>query len=382
MALPTFLAQIAFASNFYDAPVWTDVTDYLLSAQTRRGRGGPVEVCNPGEASFVFNNSSGDWDPDDPLGPFYGSLRPNKVIRLSATVGATTQTLFTGYINSMPTTWPDGSDFSVCAVSATDRCKQLARMAVSQVRVEETATARITSLLSSVTYKTINTDAYASRTLAAHTYAMDDPLSAAQEAARSDGGVLFVDSAGTVVFQSHAFRSSNARATTSQGRFGNDATSIPCEPDLTRDVNDALMANRVRLTDAAGVEHVYTDAPAGLVDGEIELDLGSTLLSDTTEADQRAEDMRDLLVDAKPRWAGITLDNLGSEAAAAQSLVREISDRVTVAFIHPGQTTGTAREQWIESVSHSVVLDGTPQWMTTFGLSGLPFAASNGRTAL
>jgi len=39
----------------------------------RRGKDGPIDSANPGTATIVLNNASGNYDPDNPASPFAGT---------------------------------------------------------------------------------------------------------------------------------------------------------------------------------------------------------------------------------------------------------------------------------------------------------------------
>lgn len=373
---PDVLVQVAFTSQATDTtPSWDDLTGFCFGFETSRGReNADPEQFPPGEAVILLDGTDGEFDPDNGSSPYDGYIRPNRQVRVTATVSATPYVLHTGFADSWRRTWPEGADNSMTELSSTDRFKILARKTVTYSASAEDADARVENLLDaagvSATDMIINTDTYAARTLIAHPYDGDDAFQAAQDAARADGGQMFVNGTGSVVFQTVAFRQvgGNTRARNSQARFGNDATSLPVGDDLDPTVDDMLMANVVTVTDGAGTVHTSTpDATAEAEDGTLVLDLGATLL-DPADAPDRVNDVLNLRKNPTPRYDSLVVDLLTlSSADQATVLGLEISDRITVAVIPPGQAAGTERDQWIESIAHEVEMGRS--WMVTFGLS-------------
>lgn len=382
---PDLLAQVAFTSQATDTtPTWVDLSGRVAGLQTTRGRQSELTVCNPGTAVAQLDNTDNELDADNPSGTWYGYIRPNRKVRYTATVGGTPYVLHTGYADAFPRSWPGGAGEQRVALSSTDRFKILARRKVTYTGAAEDADVRVDGLLDAAGVgsvdRIVNADTFAARALVAHKYVAEDALQSVQDAARSDGGQLFVDGSGSVVFQTVKFRQSggNTRARTSQARFGNDATSIPVEDDLNPTVDDTLMANRVLVGDgtSAGTVHVAQDTTAQAEDELLELDLGSTLLAATDAAD-RAADVLALRKDPITRVESLTVNLLTLSTAEQQAVLGlEISDRVTVAVIPPGLSSGTERDQWVESITHNVNIAGQPSWTVTFGLSAADGSAT------
>lgn len=370
------LMQVAFTSQATDTtPTWVDLSSRYGGGRVARGRSSEITVFNPGEMQARLDNIDGNLDPDNAGSTWAGYIRPNRQCRLTATVSSTPYVLFTGFADSWQRTWPGGGTDSVTALAATDRFKTLARKTVTYTGAAEAADVRVAGLLAaagvSSSDRIINVDTYAARALVAYTYTAENALQAAQDAARADGGQLFVNGTGSFVLQTVKFRQigGNTRARTSQARFGNDATAIPVEDDLDPTVDDTLMANRVLCGDgtSAGTVHVAQDTTAQAEDDVLELDLGSTLLAATDAAD-RAADVLALRKNPTPRYDSLTVNLLTLSTAEQQTVLGlEISDRITVAVIPPGQSSGTARDQWVESIEHQIEMGKS--WTVTFGLS-------------
>jgi hypothetical protein len=388
MSIPGFpevRVYIAFTTPYSTlTAAFQEVTAYTLGFSTSRGRPNEMSLFEPGTCTIRLDNTDGRFDPDNSSGPYYGYIRPNRRVRITA-VGSDNieYMLFSGYANSWVRTWPGGADQSVTELAATDRFKLLARRNATGSTSEEFVADRMTAILdgggSAIVpsiARSINADGFATRTVAGYAYNDVEVLQSLQDLALADGGQLFVDGEGVLVYQSVKYRQTggNTRATTSQATFGNTATAIPIEDDVDPTVDDSLMANKVTVTDCNGTVQTAEDTTLRDMDGPLTLDLGSTLLL-STDAQDRVADQLALRKQPAPRYDSITLNVPTDAAARLQALKREISDRITVAIIPPGQTSGRARDQFIESIAHDVTLAGEPSWRTTFGVSATGSAA-------
>lgn len=373
---PALLVQIAFTSVYNDTtPTWEDVTADVKSFSGSRGRPDERAVCEPGQYTIVLDNRSDNYNADNPSGDYYGYVRPNKRVRIGATVLSTYYPIFTGWTDDFVLS----PDMTEATVTATDRFAMLANQKDTlNSRPDEAADVRITALLQHFGIgsgdRNINADTLAARTLSTHDYEDVFMLDALHNAAFGDGGLLFIEPYGKVCFQTVKYRQIGGAtaARTSQARFGNDedAATIRVEPDLAPKVARSLMANRVTITDCNSDEAVAEDtALQDAGDGIRELPLGDSLLL-PTDAQDRVDDELALRKNPTVRYESMTV-NLLSCTAGQQALVfeRELSDRVTLALIPPGQTSGTERDQWIEGVGHQVQIAGEPSWTVAFPTS-------------
>jgi hypothetical protein len=307
-------------------------------------------------------------------------------MRVVATVGSTPYPLFTGYSGKFSRGF-DG--LPTAGVSGTDRFKILAKQRSNCTSVDETAAARLTRLLStsgpsggailSSTEYSINAGAFATRNVANYDYIDFNVLQALQDVENADGGLLFVDGSGVLIYQSVKYRqvSGATRARTSQARLGNDATSILIEPAVEPRVDESLMANYIDVTDCNGTPAFAQDTTQQGTDGLLTASLGGTLLL-ATDAQDRVNDDLALRKNPTERYEQVEIDLLAcTTTEQATVLGLELSDRVSVAIIQAGLTSGTARDQWIEGISHDVQISGdSPSWKVTFLLSSCGDAAT------
>jgi hypothetical protein len=105
--------------------VWTDVSAYVRSVATKRGRSSELDGFTAGSANVTLSNATRVFDPEYSSGPYFGKITPGRPIRVSAqyAAGATTP-LFFGFVESWDQQYVHPSD-AVCVVTCSDAFKVL-----------------------------------------------------------------------------------------------------------------------------------------------------------------------------------------------------------------------------------------------------------------
>lgn len=112
-------------SSTLSSITWTDVSAYVRSFKTNRGRSSELDTFQAGSASVEFSNADRRFDPEYASGPYYGKLTPLRPIRIRAQYGAgATTNLFFGWIDQWPQSYVNPSDSTV-TVTASDAFKVL-----------------------------------------------------------------------------------------------------------------------------------------------------------------------------------------------------------------------------------------------------------------
>jgi hypothetical protein len=120
MPYPVGKVEIAFDDGPYVAsPTWTDVTSYVYSMDTDRGRSDDWSDFY-GAATVTLNNRTRLFDPFNTSGPYYGKLLPRRQIKISAVYGGTTYPVFRGFVNGWPPVWTDAGQDSTVTLSCMD----------------------------------------------------------------------------------------------------------------------------------------------------------------------------------------------------------------------------------------------------------------------
>ena len=122
MAKPTVRVRIAFVDGPYVAsPTWTDVTSYVRSITTSRGRTDDWQNFDSGSATVVLDNRDRRFDPTYTLSPYYGNLQPRRQIRIDATTDSVNYyDVFRGYVDGWPVEITNAGYDSTVTISCYD----------------------------------------------------------------------------------------------------------------------------------------------------------------------------------------------------------------------------------------------------------------------
>ena len=130
----TFTVEIGFATSSGNNKiplgalltdiVWTDVTEYVRSVSTNRGRSSELDEFVTGSANVVLSNGNRIFDPDNQEGPYFGDLTPGRPLKISATYSGSTKDIFFGFIDEWQQEYNYTFD-STANISASDAFKVL-----------------------------------------------------------------------------------------------------------------------------------------------------------------------------------------------------------------------------------------------------------------
>ncbi len=109
LTMPTIVVEVAFQDTItYSAPVWTDVTRWVLGANTTMGRQHELQQVQPSTATITLDNHDGRFSPWNTASPYYYAglgLTPGHPVKIKATWLGVTYDVFTGYIKSLVPTY-------------------------------------------------------------------------------------------------------------------------------------------------------------------------------------------------------------------------------------------------------------------------------------
>lgn len=101
-----------------------DVTAYVQSISTRRGRSRSIAHATAGTANIILRNEDRRFDPEYAAGPYYGSLLLKGAIAIYGTVGGVDYQIYEGTIAAWNTSY-EGPNSSTVSVSCVDGLEQL-----------------------------------------------------------------------------------------------------------------------------------------------------------------------------------------------------------------------------------------------------------------
>lgn len=334
-----------------------DISSIILRASIRRGRNRILNKFEAGTAVVEIKDDTGDWNPANTLGPYYGSLVPLRKIRIFADYDGIRYYLFSGFITSYDTQFAIGADeVSRVILNCVDGFRLFNNAAITTVAgtsAGQLSGARIKNLLDVIDWPNsqraiddgdseMQADPGTSRTV----------LEALQTVEDSEFGGFFMSAEGDATFYSRNTVSLNADST--PVLFSDDGTEIGyAQIDLAFD--DTLIVNNVSVQRLNGTSQIVSDQTS--IDSYFIHSGARTGI--LVETDQESLDQASLILasrkDATLRIDSMTLNLVddGQTARNIAGLELEIFDLVNVTKSMPGSTSIT-RELFVQGVQHDI----------------------------
>jgi hypothetical protein len=246
------------------AAVIVDVSNVVDSIQTIRGRNAQADQFQTGTLSLRIVDQNGDFNPQNPASPYYNLLTPMRKVQITATYGATTYPIFSGFITSYTTTTPkNANDVVYTVIMAVDafRLAQNAQIStVAGTSAGQLSGARINALLDAIDWPASMRDVDAGlTTMQADPGTARTSLAAMQTVEISEYGALYVDAAGSFVFQDRNVTAGSTGATPTV--FNDDGTDISYFNAVWR-LDDTLVYNSASVTRTGGTAQVAINQPS------------------------------------------------------------------------------------------------------------------------
>jgi hypothetical protein len=347
------------------ASVIVDVSNVVDSIETKRGRNAQADQFQTGTLTMRIVDQNGDFNPQNPAGPYYNLLTPMRKVQITATYGATTYPIFAGFITSYTTTTPkNANDVVYSTITAVDAFRLAQNAQVSTVAgtsAGQLSGARINALLDAIDWPASMRDVDAGlTTMQADPGTARTSLAAMQTVETSEYGALYVDAAGSFVFQD---RDVTAGSTGLAPVVFNDNGSDISYFNAVWRLDDTLVYNSASITRTGGTAQVATN-PASIDKYFVHSYNQQNLLMET---DAVALDYAQAYVASRAetsiRCDAIQLDlytdNYNTGIIAALDL--DYFDPVTITTNQPGGSTLTKTLQ-VFGVAQSI----TPNsWKTT-----------------
>ena len=246
------------------AAVIVDVSNVVDSIQTIRGRNAQADQFQTGTLSLRIVDQNGDFNPQNPASPYYNLLTPMRKVQITATYGAVTYPIFSGFITSYTTTTPkNANDVVYTTIQAVDafRLAQNAQIStVAGTSAGQLSGARINALLDAISWPNSMRDVDAGlTTMQADPGTARTSLAAMQTVEISEYGALYVDAAGSFVFQDRAVTAGSTGLTPTV--FNDNGTDIGYFNAVWR-LDDTLVYNSASVTRTGGTAQVAINQPS------------------------------------------------------------------------------------------------------------------------
>lgn len=369
---PTQLYNTALYDTALYSDQWTmvDVTQWVISASTQRGfdRSGRLQV---GQAIVALDNTDRRFSPANASSPYAGNVKAWRPARVSSPSYAAAGVL-TGWVQL----WSDDDQLiagaCTCTVTIVDAVGVLAATDVRGVALPSEVVGDRINRLAALSGLTINVVGAGTGALLQASTADGTALDQATKAVLADGGILYVDASGQLVFIART--TIGGLYLSANWRMG-DATSAPYRyRAITWEFDGTWVANRVTANRLGGAQTIQTDEAEVAASG-LRTPPPDTL-KDTLNAND--SDVADLALyrlgrSSKPIHAPsqVVLDTMTVDVDQRALAGVELNDRVDVTRTFPGASSPLIQPTAVRTIRHDANgLDGT--WRTTLDLLALP----------
>jgi hypothetical protein len=357
--------------------LWTDITAYVRTIKADRAFSRGVQAWSAGTAQLVLDNRDGRFSPDNLSGPYVTAgvtqVRPWRPVRIRATYSGTTYYLYTGYALDWVESWAGpartGKGDAICTVPCTDELGHLAGfdgLAQTPAGAGETSGARIHRVLNNAGH-TGTRSIDVGRTTVQDTTLAANTVTELKLVADSEGGALWIDADGTVVFEDQYSLLEDTDSNAVQATFGDGGGSeLPyanARPGYAAD----LVKNIASYARVGGTAQTAADATSRALYGDLrdtrtdlvcETDAQCLALATFFIEQRKQPEKRIEQIVVKPRRLPASL--------FPQVLARKPRDLIRVVRRPPGGHTMT-RDCHIAGIHHSID-KSKGDWTTTYDL--------------
>ena len=268
---PSFAQAMILDSGVLDTNVLADSTAVIVdvsnvvdSIETKRGRNPQADQFQTGTLSLRIVDQNGDFNPQNPASPYFQLLTPMRKVQITATYGGVTYPIFSGFITSYTTTTPkNANDVVYTTITACDAFRLAQNAQVSTVAgtsAGQLSGARINALLDAISWPATMRDVDAGlTTMQADPGTARTSLAAMQTVEISEYGALYVDAAGSFVFQDRNVTAGSTGATPTV--FNDNGTDISYFNAVWR-LDDTLVYNSASVTRTGGTAQVAINQPS------------------------------------------------------------------------------------------------------------------------
>lgn len=192
------------------AALVVDVSNVVDGVTTTRGRNAQADVFQTGTLTLRIVDQNGDFNPQNPTGPYYGLLTPLRKVQITATYDGIEYPMFSGFITSYTTTTPKmATDVVYTTITAVDAFRLFQNSQVSTVTLAEAGDLpgeRVNAILDEISWPaSMREIQYGDTIFQADPGTARTALSALQTATISEYGALYINARGSVELHDRNF---------------------------------------------------------------------------------------------------------------------------------------------------------------------------------
>lgn len=271
--------EIAFDSNPLDSSqTWTDVSDYLRSFDTSRGRISNLSSFQTGTANVTLDNRDNRFSPNQST-YYYDAvnsrtkIQPLKRLRIRAEYNSITYDLFHGFVESFPVQYAGQGYDASTKIRVVDAFKLFYnatldgigwQLGISKLgtttrltltQAQELSSVRVKNILDSFGY---TNQAIFTGNLQVQTQSTtDDLLTALKKVETAENGTFFIAANGNATFRNRNYRLTTT--TTPSAVFGQGVGELPYV-DIISTYDDNKIINTVQRTRTGGNTQIAIDS--------------------------------------------------------------------------------------------------------------------------
>ena len=360
----TLAIEVAFDDYpLVATPTWYDITGDVRGFSITRGRQTEFDEYGPGIATVTVDANQGDYDPTNTGSPYYPNVKPMKQLRIRAAYGATTYTIYRGFVEGWPMSISGFTDETV-TIRAVDGFKVLNLIRDATAQSQENSGVRVGNLLDEAGWPpSLRTIATGAATVPAFTPTCGSTLELVRQIKASEAGQFFISASGMATFRNRTYRSGLSSSVT----FGPSAGQVPYK-DIRPSYDDSQIWNRV-VVNMGGFPSLASSSTSSQDEYGIRtLTYNDILLPNATDGDDLAAVYLARYKDPKERITGIVFHpDAAPTVGWTQAFDLDLSDKVTVVYqTRAGDTK--SMPSYIEGMSHRVTISPR-RWQTTLALS-------------
>jgi hypothetical protein len=258
---PSFAQAMILDTGILDTNILADATAVIVDVsnqvdyiKTQRGRNALSDQFQTGTLTLRIIDQNGNFNPLNPLSPYFELLTPMKKVQITATYSSVTYPIFSGFITSYVNTQPsDATEVAYTTITAVDafRLGNLAQIStVAGATAGDLSGTRINQILDQIGWPATMRDVDAGlTTMQADPGTARTSLQAMQTVTDSEYGALYVDATGSFVFQDRSVTAGSIADTTTL--FADNGTGIKYA-NATWILNDSLVFNSATVTRTGG----------------------------------------------------------------------------------------------------------------------------------
>ena len=379
MGTPTTASGAIFDTSVFDTGVFggdttfVDITEYVRSASTTRGRSRSTDHFQTGSLTLQLSNRDDRFSPLNLAGPYVlggiTQIRPGVPFKITATWASVEYPIFYGYADAWDDSYVGMGKDGITTVTIVDALSVLANfdgLAVASVGAGELASTRISRIA-------LNAGFTGTQILDPGVYTMQattlssNALTEAGLTADSDGGYVHADATGALVFLSQTHTTTRARSASSQFTFGTGVGAVRYQQaDPTYDAT--LIYNTVSLTRVGGTTQTVSDATSVARYGSRTYRRADFICSTDTQVAALAAVFLARYKEPEYLISSLTCQGAANPAVSWPLILNvQLRDRVTVTITAPGGTA-ISLQCYVDGITNNITTNG---WSMTFKFSGV-----------